>query len=274
MGRRLRLSGNRRLIDDLLQVANRFPSAGLIGDFDASEIANLRRKTRPKISWNVLYMKAYAIVADNYPELRQIYVNSFRPFIYQHHDNVCMLTINREYEGEERLFFARFNNPQEESLTDLQERYDYLRRAPLNEIKQFRHQIRFSKAPRLIRKLGWWIMLNCWPTKRANHMGTFGMSLSTYKNVYGTKHLGPLTTILGVDATPRKGSCKLVLTFDHRVLDGVPAAATLPRVHQILTTTIRDELAQIIGVDAETGQPLPVEEKPAFLWVTPHKMAA
>ena len=146
MGKRLRLTGNRQLVDDVLRIASQFPSAGLVGDFDASEIARLRRKTRPKISWNVLYMKAFAIVADNVPQLRQIYVNSFFPYLYQHHDNVCMLTINREYENEERLFFARFNNPQEESLADLQERYDHLRRAPIHEIKQFQHQIRFHSA--------------------------------------------------------------------------------------------------------------------------------
>ncbi len=252
-----------------MRVSMRYPTAGLIGELDTGKVAQFRRKTRPKISWNVLYMKAYALVAQQNPELRQIYVPSPRPHIYQHHDNVCMLTMSREYQGEERLFFARFNNPQEESLTDLQKRYDHLRRAPIEEIKQFRHQVKFSQTPRFLRSLGWWVMLDLWPSKRASHMGTFGMSVSSYKGVYGTKHLGPMTTVLGVDQTPRKGVSKLVLTFDHRVLDGVPASTTLPKLQRVLTTTIQTELAEIIGVDPETGTPISESEQPPFLWIQP-----
>ena len=170
-----------------------------------------------------------------------------------------MMTINREYQGEERLFFARFGNPQNENLTDLQARYDYLRREPVENIQQFRHQINFAKAPSLVRRFAWWVMLNLWPEKRASHIGTFGMSISGYKGTYGSRHLGPLTTILGVDPTPRKGVSRLLLTFDHRVLDGAPATDVLAKVHRMLTTAIREELAEIVGVNPETGAKLIAE---------------
>jgi hypothetical protein len=254
MGKRIAFSNGRCLVNDVIRIAKKFPSAAFWGDFDAGSVARLRRLTRPKISWNVLYMKAYAKVAMQYPQLRQCYMGFPWPYLYQHQRNVCMLTLSREHQGEERLLFARFNNPESESLTDLQARYDYLRHAPIEEIKQFRHQVNFAKVPALLRRFGWWVMLNLWPETRCGQVGTFGMSISGYKGVYGNQHLGPMTTILGVDPVPRKGVSRILLTFDHRVLDGVPATEIMHQLHVTLTTEIRDELAEIIGVDPITGK--------------------
>ena len=247
MGHRLKLSNGRQLVDDVIHIANQIPAAGISGNFCAEEVAQLRRLTNPKISWNVLYMKAFALVASRHPALCQTYVKFPWPHLYQHESVVCMLTLSREHEGEERLFFARFNEPEKHSLAELQERYDYLRRAPIHEIKQFRHQIRFAKAPRLLRRLGWWVMFDVWPRKRASHIGTIGMSVSGYHGSYGNRHLGPLTTILGVEPMPRKGNSRLVFTFDHRVMDGIPATQALHKIHQALKEEIRDELSQLVG---------------------------
>lgn len=242
---RLALSNGRRLIDDITRIANRIPAAGISGDFELSVIDKLRRQTRPKISWNVLYLKAYAMVAQEIPELNQFFVNFPWPHIYQHHKIVGMLTINREFDGHRQLFFARFNNAQQESLAALQKKYDHFRHDPVSSIRQFRHQIRFAKLPRLIRSLGWWVMFELWPQKRATHVGTIGMSFSGYRGIYGHRHLGPSTSILGIDPFPSNGKAHLVLTFDHRILDGIPATEVLNRIHQKLLGPVQDELAQL-----------------------------
>lgn len=259
MGTRVKFSNGRRLVDDVVTLAQKFPSAGLSGEFDAPQVHEIRRISRPRISWNVLYMKAYAEVAAETPELRQCYVRFPRPHLYQHHDVVCMLTLSRKHEGQERLFFARFNNPQEDGLDELQQRYDYLRQAPVEEIKQFRHQIRFASMPRFLRRCGWWVMFNLWPAKRSSHIGTMAMSLSGYKGSFGTRHLGPLTSILGTDPVPRKGKSHLTLTFDHRVLDGVPATRILNQIQKRLTTTVAEELAKLVV--AESQKRLGVERR-------------
>lgn len=259
VGKRVKLSNGRRLVDDIIQVAAKLPMAALSGDFDSGLVASLRRQTRPKISWNVLYMKAYAIVCKNNPQLRQMFVRFPWDHLYQHDHNVCMMTIARMDQGEERLLFARFSRPDERSLVDLQQQYDYYRRAPIEEIKQFRHQIRFAKVPRLIRRFVWWTLFNVWPQKRASQMGTFGMSFSGHRGSYGSQHLGVNTTILGVDPVPRRGVSRILLTFDHRVIDGTPATRTLQELQRALTTQIRSELAQLIGVHPDTGEKLDPE---------------
>jgi hypothetical protein len=264
MGTRIKLSNGRRLVDDVINMASKMPTAGMSGDFDVKLASKFRRISKPRISWNVLYMKAYACVSAEFAELRRSYVKFPWPHIYEHQYNVCMMTISREYQGEERLFFARFNRPDEQSLVELQKQYDIYRRSPVEEIKQFRHQMNFAKLPTFVRRFGWWCLYNVWPEKRASHMGTFGMSFSGYKGAYGSKHLGPNTTTIGVDPFPRKGVAKTLLTFDHRIIDGTPVTKVLQRLHHILNTSIRVELAQLAGVDPETAEPFTEEQLLAF----------
>ena len=264
MGTRIKLSNGRRLVDDVIRMANHMPMAGLTSEFETGMVATLRRHTRPKISWNVLFMKAYASVCQNNADLRRSYVGFPWGHLYEHHQSVCMVTMAREYKGEERLLFARFNEPDQQSLMALQKQYDYYRKAPVEDIKQFRHQIRFAKAPSLVRRFAWWTLFNVWPQKRASHMGTFGMSFSGYKCAYGSKHLGPNTTILGVDPFPQDGLAKVLLTFDHRVIDGTPATKIFQQLYHMLNTAIKVELAELTCRNPETGEEWSKEESLDF----------
>lgn len=255
MGKRIKLSNGRRLVEDIIHVANKTPLAGFGTEQDAGLVAKFRRHSRPKISWNVLYMKAYSIVCKRDATLRRAYVNFPWSYLYQHEKNVCMMTVAREYEGEERLFFARFTSPEEKTLVELQKQFDHYRRAPVSEIKQFRHQINFAKAPRFVRRFTWWALANLWPKKRASHMGTFGISISGNKGSYAASHhLGPATTTLGVDPSPKKGVSKILLTFDHRVLDGAPVTRAMQETHLMLTTAVKAELAELTGFNLDTGE--------------------
>lgn len=255
MGKRIRLSNGRRLVDDVIRMANTMPIAGLSADLDVSEISQLRRLTRPKITWNVIMMKAYAQVCRENPELQRAYVGFPWGHLHEHDEPVCMMTIAREHLGEERLFFARFSRPDQFRLPLLQAQYDHFRKSPIEEIKQFRHQILFAKAPGFVRRFAWWALFNVWPTKRAIHMGTYGMSISGYNGAYGSLHLGPNTTTLGVDPIPRHGVSRTTLTFDHRVMDGTPATRILLQLQDKLSTSIRDELKTLVkvGEDFPTG---------------------
>ncbi|MEZ6094074.1 MAG: hypothetical protein R3C03_07510 [Pirellulaceae bacterium] len=236
------LSNGRRLVCDVIRMAKKIPLAGVLADLNVEELSEIRKQVRPRIAWNVLLMKAYAIVAVDRPELRQLYAPWPWAHLYEHPRNVCLMTFSREHEGEERLFFGRFNSPEHCSLLELQERYDEYREAPVESIKQFRHQIRFAKFPGPVRRLGWWLMRDLWVRKAASHMGTFGMSISGFKDAFGTSHIAPNTTTLGVDVITRGGKSRTLLTFDHRVLDGKPAIDILAELGRVLRGPIVDEL--------------------------------
>ncbi len=193
-------------------------------------------------------MKAYAIVCLQHPELKRLYVTLPWPHFYEHRESVCMMAVTRLYQGEERLFFAHFNKPENYSLEQLQAQYDRFRREPIDEITQFRHQVAFARLPSIVRRLGWWT-LAAWPKKRAMHMGTYGMSLSCYRGAYGTQLVGPNTTMLGVDPMPKKGMSRILFTFDHRVLDGKPATDVLESYCFHLKRTITSEVKGMLVAD-------------------------
>lgn len=253
-GKRIKLSNGRRLVDEVIRTASKMQLGSFSRDFDLRELNRLRKKVRPKISWNVLYMKAYAIVARRNPALRQCYVGFPWPYAYQHKENVCLLTVSREYQGEERLLFARFGRPEKFSLLELEAKYDRFRKRPVEKIKQFRHQIQFAKCPSIVRRMAWWLMLNVFPQKRMSHFGTFGMTLSGYRDSYANGLLGPNTTILGIDVLPKKGIARFMLTFDHQILDGVPVIKIIDELYNTLNTEIAQELRSLLAAKAETEQ--------------------
>ena len=240
------LSPGRVLVSDFTTFANRLPLIPLLREFDLPELDKLRRKVRPRISWTAMMMKAYATVARHRPELRQIYMSRPYAHIYEHPSSIAQLTITREVEGETQLCFARFCEPDNCSLIYLQRRYEFFRRAPIEDIKQFRHQIRFASLPSLIRKPLWRLLTNWWGSRRAVNIGTFGMSLS--QGMYETKgtfHLGPMTTIIGYELLPKQGKSRITMTFDHRVLDGAVATDILEEVCQTLRSNIATELKKL-----------------------------
>lgn len=244
-GKRIPYSNGRRLVDDVIRVARKQPMAAYIRDMDLKKLHDLRRKIRPRLSWNAIMMKAYAMVSKENELVRQCYVGFPWPHIYQAKDTVAMITVSRQFQGEERLLFGRFNRPEEMSLIAIQNLWDHYNEAPVESIKQFRHQIRFAKCPTFFRRFVWWAMTNLVPSKRASHVGTFGMSFSGFNNAVGTAHLGPNTTILGVDLAPRGGQAKVLFTFDHSIFDGKPAVDALDALFKTLHGPVLEELKQL-----------------------------
>lgn len=246
IGKKIRLANGRRLVTDIVEMAAKMPLAPLVQEVDLSELECLRKQIRPKLNWTVIVMRAYALVAQEFPELKQMYATFPWPHIYQHYENVCMNTITREHDGETRLFFSRFHSPENFSFHQLQEQFEHFRRSPVQSVRQFRSQIRFAKIPRMLRKFLWWFVFNVVPHKRASHMGTFGLSLSGFGDTKGSFHLGPSTTTLGYELFPKNGQMRLTLTFDHRIIDGKPATEIVDKLTKVLLGRVKWELNQLV----------------------------
>jgi len=253
---RIPLTNDRRLVCDIIDIARKIPTAPVHCEIDVTELKQLRRQTSEAISWQVIMMRAFALLSREMPKLRQLYAPWPRPHIYQHPESVCLLTVAREHQGQERLFFARFCQPENLSLIQLQAQFDHYRKAPINEIRQLKHQLRFARMPWLIRKIGWTLLTHVMPGSRARQMGTFGMSLSGFRQVRGSYHLSPCTSTLGYDQLCRKGKAYVTLTFDHRILDGKPAVDVLGRLADVLKNQVTAEFRMIATQkpESEKGQ--------------------
>ena len=241
----LPISRNRALVLDLLALSARQAYYPAEQTFELAELIELRASARRRISWTVLFMKAYATVAAEIPQLMQAYSRWPWPRICQSPENVAMVTINREYRGEERLCWGRFMHPERQSLGELQEALDAYQREPVDQV--FRRQVRLSQCPTLLRRAALWLNLNFARGRRAKRLGTFSMSSLAGQQTLNRFHPTFLTTSLTFGPFDEQGRTLVTLICDHRVLDGALAARALSSLQDALRSTLAGELRAMLA---------------------------
>jgi hypothetical protein len=234
------VSHNRALVLDLVALSARhayFPVERVV---DLGPVAELRRAAGRRISWTVLFMKAYAMVAAENPQLRQAYCRWPWPRLCQNGENVAMVCINRMDGGEERLCWGRFFSPERQSVTALQTALDAYQNEPVDSI--FRRQVRLSKCPLPLRRLALWMNLNFARKRRARRLGTFSMSALAGQQAFNRFHPTLLATSLSFGPLNQRGQALVTLICDHRVLDGALGARVLSELQANFLNSISDEL--------------------------------
>ncbi len=243
--RRLRLSRNRALVGDVAHFARKIPTFAVDRLVSFGELAALRENAAPRISWTVLFLKSYSLVAADCRPLRQAYLRWPLPHLVEHPSSVATVAINRRDEDrdEDRLCWGRFIEPERHSLVELQQALERYQNEPIAEV--FRRQVQHSKMPRPLRRLIWWINLNLVAKKRAKRMGTFSMSTLAGLGAWNRSHPSILTTSLTYGPLDERGRMLVTLICDHRVLDGALAARALAQLEAALCGPIAQELAAL-----------------------------
>jgi hypothetical protein len=238
-GFRRSLPESRRLVNDLLRYAARTPLVPVERWFELADLADLRSSMSPKISWPVLFIKAYGLLCGRHAHLRQAYMSWPRPHLYEHPCSVAMLAINRSQDNEDRLFWGRFWAPETCALVELQAELDRYKYEPVESA--FRRQLRFARFPSPLRRIAWSLTLN-FGSKRAKRLGTFGISTLAGLGAYNRHHPSCLTTSLSYGPIDSNGKSLVTILFDHRVVDGAMIARNLAELETILKGTIATEL--------------------------------
>ncbi len=250
-GRWIRLSEPRRFVCDLLHFAKRVPSVPSQRRMRLADLVAARRVSPHRISWCAIFLKAYAIVAAERRELRRAYMPYVLPHLYEHPFNVGSFTIERTYQGEEGVFFAKVRQPELLSLEALDEIVRHHKQAPIESIPEFRQALLLSRLPAPLRRLAWTLGLFSDGGYRAHFFGTYAVSSAASQGAAGLHILSPLTTTLNYGAFDADGSIDVRLTYDHRVLDGAPVARALTALESVLRTEILDELRRIKQPDPQ-----------------------
>jgi hypothetical protein len=237
---RKRFSSNRTLVLDTLHFARGVPMFPVEMEFDLQELAALRRQAGTRISWSVLFLKAYGIVVAQRPVLRQVYVPWPLPHVYGQAETVAALAIHREHQGEDRLCWGRFPHPQSSSLVEMQAALDRYQGEPVGQV--FRRQVRFSRFPGWLRRLAWRIGLIVDLAKRAKRFGTFSVSSIAGQGAVNRFHPTIHTTSLTYGPLDERGRCLVTLLCDHRILDGMAAVQALRHLELVLKDEITTEL--------------------------------
>ena len=237
---------SRRLTWDLLNYHRSVPLCGHDRLCNLRAVAEARVASPIRISWPAIFLKAYAIVAKEVPELRQTWYRWPWAHLYQHPQSAGILTIHREFKGEPWLFWGRIPVPDKTPLPEIQATIDRFTSDPVPEL--FQRELKLSSLPTPLRRLVWGWNVNVAKAKRAKRLGTFFLSTLAGKGVEipvpPSIHTGCLTYGVMSD----QYDCKVTLAYDHRVMDGALVADILRRLECVLLETVCNELLKLTSV--------------------------
>ena len=239
-GRTYRLTSSRSLVLDIAHIAKKVPSFPVERWFELEELAQARGQASPRISWVTLFVKAYGLASRHVPQLRTHYLKYPFSHFYQASGSVISVSINRFFEGQDRLFWGRFYQPENLRLVDLQNQLDSYCQGDVREV--FKRQMIAARLPTLLRRMGWWWRLNFQPRERARRLGTGSISVLAGQGVYNRLHPCILSSTLAYGPLQSDGRMWVTLQCDHRVIDGVAGAEALNTLEHVLRGELLSEL--------------------------------
>lgn len=241
-GFNLPITGPRQFIIDLIHFARQVPSTPVARTVNVSALMEPRASHALKPSWQVLFMKAYALVGASNPPLRRSLLQFPWPRLYEHPWMNCALALERNYNGEPGVFVGIFRAPEHQTITQLQESLIWYKNQPLDEVGFYRLALRMSKVPQVLRRFLWWTTLNVSGFKRAKRFGVYGLSSYGSLGAEQLHPISPLTTTMTFGPISPEGDVVVKLIYDHRVLDGTYIARRLHDIETTLNGAILDEL--------------------------------
>jgi hypothetical protein len=240
-GRSIALSRPRRFVIDLIHFARKVPSLPVQKRMQLAAVAAARKNCRERPQWSAIFIKAYAMVAQEMPILRRAYIKVPWPRLYEYSSVSANLIFEREYQGDHGVFPMLIKNAAERSLTELRGLIRVGTDSPLRNVRDFRRALRVAGWPRPLRRLLWWIGLNV-AAPRGFYFGTFGLSVYSALNVDSLHPLSPLTSVINYGHIGDDGCVNVRIIYDHRVMDGADVARALNRLEEVLNGEIVEQL--------------------------------
>lgn len=247
MSGRRRLSRSRALTIDVLHYYRKVPTCAHDRWCDLSHIARIRESAAQRISWAVLFIKAFGLVAAKFPVLRQTYLPYPWPHVYEHPHSVAMIATHRAFRGEPWLFWSRFSAPEKRPLVELQQRLEHCQTAPVEEV--FLRQLQLSGFPRPLRRCLWWWTLNVSGLKRAKRTGTFFLTTLAGRGAEIQHPPAFLTANLTYGPLDDASRSRVTIAYDHRLTDGLLIADCLAQIEATLNGPLSEELQRFAEPD-------------------------
>jgi hypothetical protein len=243
-GRAIGLSVQRRMVIDFLHFARSVPTVPVQKRMSIAALAAARAACRDRPRWTAIFTKAFALVAEEVPELRRSYVKLPWPHLYEYPTSKANIMIERDYRGERALCPVSIKDPARQPLSAIGALLQRATTDPLETIKDFRRWRQIARLPRPLRRTLWWIGLNI-GRQRGNFFGTFGVSVYSALNAESLHPLSPLTALLTYGVMTNNGSLDVRIIYDHRVMDGATVARALGRLEEILNSVILEEVRSL-----------------------------
>jgi len=242
-------------------------------EIDMTWAESLREQLKEKgvkVTATAILLKAIGIAQRLHPASRTAILPWGRTVTFN--DIVAGFTVERYVGQQPAVFFGAIASPDSKPLVQVAEELRAYGEEEISAIPQLDIEDRFNNMPWLFRRFILWLGMR-FPKVRLRYMGaTFGLS-SLGK--FGCRGLIPpcvSTSTFGVGAVEpravvREGAVvvrpmmTLILNFDHRLIDGAPAARFMQDVQKLLEgdlqSYIEDELHLLETATAKAMAPSP-----------------
>jgi len=249
-GRRVALTPARRAIVEVMHLSAGVPLVTVERAMDLRGLVEARAGRPTPPSWAAIFTKAYGQVAARHAELRRAYMAWPWPHLYQADQSVASVAVERDHGGEPCVFFASIGSPERHTLAGLQAALTGAKREPVEAVRHYRRMLRHAALPWPLRSWAFRWGFHRSGHSRAKNFGTFGLTVTAGLGATLETLVTPLTTTLTYGPVAADGLARVRLAFDHRVLDGAPAARALRALEAALTG---DLVAEVRAFNADPG---------------------
>lgn len=252
---------------DLIKVINKGAVATyLFTDIDMGWVEHLRKRMAERghrTTVTAMLIKAIALAQLKHPESR----SALLPLgmVATFNDIVAGFTVEKFVNSKPVVFFGSIKDPHLKSLEQIARELKQYAEAELKDIPQLNIEHNFTSMPWFFRQFILWLGKTFPAVRSRYHGATFGVSsLGKYgmtaiippcvtTSTFGVGSLEDRAVVRDGEIVIRK-MMSVTLNFDHRVIDGAPAARFLSDVRALL----EGGLAEYITEDDEVVMPVAV----------------
>lgn len=195
----------------------------------------------PRPQWTAIFAKAFALVAEERPVLRQLHATLPRPRLLRLDHAIGCVMVERIHAGEPTLTLARFVQPRAMPLMELARLLELAKTAPPEENSAFRRMLRFVRLPWPMRRLMLRIALS-FAKPLARYAGSYAISTVGSSGATIVDSVNILPVFISYGPIGPDGGVDVHFVFDHRVMDGADGAAALAGLEAMIEGPVADEL--------------------------------
>lgn len=241
-GRALPLSRARRLVIDFMHFCRPAQTEAAERPAALAAVAVARQAADPKPGWFAVLLKAYGLAGVAVPSLRLSRLTFPYPRLYRHPESTALVTFERELDGEPGVLVCPVRKLERKPITEIQAELDWVRSAPVDEVKPFRRALSMLRLPRPVRRAVMWLGLRVCGPWREQYFGTCTVSSVAAGGGALTFALCPHTAFFAPAPVAPDGATTLRLFYDRRVIDAATADAALAAVEEALCGPVLAEL--------------------------------
>ena len=200
--------------------------------------AAARKLAHPLVGWGAIWVKAVAIAARKWPELRGAHMPYPWPHLYLHPHAVATVVVEREWNGRPAVFFDQVQRPEDLRLAEIDIILKGLRKRPVEGVGGYRRLIRFSRLPWILRRPMWSFALLWSGRLRSRYFGTYSVHSVPVRGAQVMQSTTPISFSLIYGLPDCDGNVLVQLMMDHRIVDGL----TSHRIVRAIETAMKEDI--------------------------------